>query len=294
MDDLRQYRDPCSFDERAPRDVAESREDDEFSRLVDIERFIRWSGDLAGVVEAEIIPRMMLALRTEAAPEPTRSMTPTPDEIAAFAELVLSPNDDSDSRIAELMADGLSLESLLLDLLAPTAKHLGVLWEEDLFDFTEITIAMGRLQRITRDVMVRFGEPAGAGRDRSILLLPCPGESHCFGLTVLERLFRNAGWDVTCATPQHDPDSLWQARTEWFDVVGLSLGCETLLPTLAEAVAELRRASRNPDIRVMVGGSIFIENPHYVSRVGADATARDAIEAIAIAERLLDLHARAC
>lgn len=295
MDDLRQHRDPSSFDDHALRDEPGSRDDESFSRLLDVERFNRWNGDLAGIVEAEIIPRMMLALRSEVVPDPTRSLTPTPDEIAAFAELVLSPDgDDSGSRIAELMADGLSLESLLLDLLAPTAKHLGVLWEEDLFDFTEITIAMGRLQRITRDVMVRFGEPRGCGRDRSILLLPCPGESHCFGLTVLERLFRNAGWDVTCATPQHDPDSLWQARTEWFDVVGLSLGCETLLPTLTETVAELRRASRNPDIRVMVGGSIFNENPHYVARVGADATARDASQAIAIAERLLDLHARAC
>jgi hypothetical protein len=56
-------------------------------------------------------------------------------------------------------------------------------------------------------------------------------------------------------------------------VIGLSLGCEVLLPVLAETVVGLRRASRNPSLRILVGGSIFVENPGYANLVGADATA---------------------
>ena len=293
MDDLRQHRELRAFDERASRDVAGFCEVAPSSRLDQVERFSRWHGDLARIVEAEIIPRMMLALRAE--PGPARSPVPTPDEIAAFADLVLSPEgDDGESRIDDLMSAGLSLESLLLDLLAPTARHLGVLWEEDLFDFTEITIAMGRLQRITRNLMERFEEPTGEPGDRSILLLTCPGETHSFGLTLLERFFRDAGWDVTCPMRQNGLDPLWRVRGEWFDVVGLSLGCEALLPVLAETVRDLRKTSRNPDVRILVGGPVFVESPDHATRVGADATAGDARDAIAIAERLLDLHARPC
>ena len=77
-------------------------------------------------------------------------------------------------------------------------------------------------------------------------------------------------------------------------MIGVSLGCETLLPTLTRLVTELRRTSRNPSVRVMVGGPIFMNHPEYSALVGADATAGDARLAITIAESLLDPRARPC
>jgi methanogenic corrinoid protein MtbC1 len=268
---------------------------DAFMRLAEVERPARWHGDLAQVVEAEIIPRLMLAHRAD--PRSARpEVLPTSEQIAAFTALVLSPGSDNvETQIAALVDDGLSLDSLLLDLLAPTARHLGILWEEDLCDFAELTVAVGRLQRIMHDLTMRFGgEPARHSHGRSILLLPCPGETHSFGLTLIERFFREAGWDVTgvAREPGHDPLRL--ARSEWYDVIGLSVGSETLLPVLTKAVGDLRRVSRNPAVRVMVGGPILTENPGYAGLVGADATAADARCAITVAESLLDLPARPC
>lgn len=295
MDDLRQH---CerSYDEGGSGDVTGLQETEAASRLAHFEQPARWHGDLARVVEAEIIPMMMLAHRAESSTQPTRNLPPTSDEIGAFAELVLSPGcDDVEVRVAAMVANGLSLDSLLLDLLAPTARHLGFLWDEDLCDFAEMTMAMGRLQRITHDLTLRFGNELPARpRGRKIFLLPCPGETHSFGLSLIERFFRDAGWDVTCAMQDPGIDPFHRARSEWFDVIGLSLGCETLLPALAETVEKLRRMSRNPRIRVMVGGPIFLDNPDVCEKVGADATAGDARHAIAIAERMLDLQTLAC
>ncbi len=254
-----------------------------------------WDRDLASVVEAEIIPRLMLAHRADPRSE-RPGILPTPDQIAEFAALVLAPDcEDVESRIVVLIEDGLALDSLLLDLLAPTARHLGHLWEEDLCDFAELTIAMGRLQRIMHDLTARFrSEPAPDPHGRSIFLMACPGETHSFGLSLIERFFLDAGWDVTSAAHELHPDPIRTARTGWFDVIGVSLGSETLLPALARMVAELRRASRNPSVRVMVGGPIFTENPDHSVLVGADATASDARVAISIAESLLDPRARPC
>lgn len=296
MDDLRQYRERCFSDDSNFRDPTGLGESSAASHIARVEHPTRWHGDLARVVEAEIIPRMMLAHRALQSPEIQRSVMPTHDEIVAFADLLLSPEgDDTDGRIGGLLAGGLGVDSLFLDLLAPSARHLGVLWEEDLCDFTELTIAMGRLQRISYGLSSRFGlEEAGGQDGRSLLLLTCPGETHSFGLTLLDRFFRKAGWDCVCATDASGVDPVSLVRTEWFDVVGLSLACETLLPVLTDTIEALRDASRNPDLRIMVGGPVFLDHPEYVSRVGADATARDAPHAIAIAERLLDLRARAC
>lgn len=294
MDDVSRFGE-CFAHGRSSREEPSQFKAEAFLKHARVERPAHWHGDLAQVVEAEIIPRLMLAHRAD--PRTARpAILPTTAQIVAFTALVLSPgSEDVESEIAALVEDGLSLDSLLLDLLAPTARHLGVLWEEDLCDFAELTVAVGRLQRIMHDLTLRFGgEPAGHCHGRSILLLPCPGETHSFGLALIERFFREAGWDVTSVARDPDHDPLRLARAEWYDVIGLSVGCETLLPVLRQAVGDLRRVSRNQGVRVMVGGPILIDNPAYVGLVGADATAADARCAITVAESLLDLPARPC
>lgn len=294
MDDVRQSGASTAL-ERSSRDGRRLRDQEHYGTFTRGSRHSDWDGSLASVVEAEIIPRLMLAHRAD--PRAARQVVlPNAQQIAEFASLVLSPDcDDVEDRIIALIDDGLALDSLLLDLLAPTARHLGVLWEDDLCDFAELTIAMGRLQRIMHDLTARFrSEPAPDPHGRSIFLMACPGETHSFGLSLIERFFRDAGWDVTSAA--HDPhaDTVRIVRSGWFDVIGLSLGSETLLPTLTRTVADLRRASRNPSVRVMVGGPIFTDNPGHSALVGADATAGDARLAITIAESLLDPRARPC
>jgi MerR family transcriptional regulator, light-induced transcriptional regulator len=294
MDDVRQFSD-CLRYEPSSRDLNEFRNFGFEAHLADFSRSLRLQEDLAQVVEAEIIPRLMLAHRPETA-APTHTLLPDAEQIAAFTDMMLAPaGDDLEIRIAELLEGGLAPDSLLLDLLAPTARHLGVLWEEDLCDFVEVTRAMGRLQRVMREINLRFAvEPRSHREARSILLLPCPGESHSFGITVVERFFREAGWEVTCTASQPDDDILGRVRNGWFDIVGLSLACEILLSGMTETIAALRANSRNPTVRVMVGGPAFTANPDGFRLVGADASADDARQALCIAENLLALPARPC
>jgi MerR family transcriptional regulator, light-induced transcriptional regulator len=98
---------------------------------------------------------------------------------------------------------------------------------------------------------------------------------------------------VTSIDPHH-AGTLEQLRTEWFDVVGLSLSCDALFDRLVEAVPAMRRASRNRDLGVLVGGPAFLDRPDRVMCVGADASAADARDAPRIARHLLDLRVRAC
>ena len=96
---------------------------------------------LARVVEAEILPRLMLAHRPAAARRRGRAeRAPSPQEIAAFSALLLAPGPvDLDAQVDALREGGLPLARLLLDLLAPAARHLGALWEEDACDFLAVT-----------------------------------------------------------------------------------------------------------------------------------------------------------
>ena len=252
--------------------------------------------DLSRIIEGEILPRLMLAHRE--AVEPTRlrvERRPSPHQIATFSALLLDPAaDDVTEHVLALLDEGLSLDSLLLDLLAPAARHLGELWEEDECDFMDVTVAIGRLHAVTRELCARMEVETGPANGRSILLVPCPGETHVFCLSIVASFFREAGWEVTTAGADPGFDLAAFVKAEWFDVIGLTLSCDVLLPALTEAVRDLRKASCNRGVRVIVGGPLFTRCPEQVHVAGADAMAGDGRIAPGLAESLLEKRAQAC
>jgi len=55
---------------------------------------------------------------------------------------------------------------------------------------------------------------------------------------------------------------------------------------LTATICALRRASRNREIGVLVGGPLLIEKPELAEIVGADATAADGPQAVLRAEHI--------
>jgi methanogenic corrinoid protein MtbC1 len=251
---------------------------------------------LAQTIETEIIPRLMLARWAAPAAPAVRGDARTigTEEVAELARLVLAHDAVVAAAYVEAMrTQGASLESLYLELLAPAARRLGELWEADLCDFSEVTLGLGRLQQVLRELGPAFrNEAARPENGRRALLAPTPGEQHTFGLVMVAEFFLRAGWDVCTGASNANRDLPALVRGDWFDVVGLSLGSERRLDALATCIRSIRRASRNHSIGVMVGGPVFAQHPEYVSLVGADATALDGQQALLQAENLLTLLAR--
>jgi MerR family transcriptional regulator, light-induced transcriptional regulator len=187
-----------------------------------------------------------------------------------------------------LLNRGVGMETLLLDVLAPAARRLGDLWAQDICTFVDVTTGLGHLHEVLHalDPGERISTPSAATGSR-ILLAPCPGEQHTFGLAVVARLFRRAGWQVRQERRVSNAVLVQATRRYWFDVVGLSASCEDRLDVLAETIHTMRRGSRNPTVRVLVGGSLFTCRPELAALVGADATAFDGRQAVRQAQRLL-------
>jgi methanogenic corrinoid protein MtbC1 len=197
-------------------------------------------------------------------------------------------------RVDALLASGVPVETVYLDLLAPAARRLGTWWENDACDFFDVTMGLWRLQEVLQalSAFAPWSAPL-AGSARRALFAPAPGEQHGFGAALVEEFFRRAGWQ-TWSTPAVDAvelEALVSARG--YDVIGLTVSVESHLAPLPATIAGLRRASRNPDIIVMVGGRVFVADPGLAARVGADATAADAAAAVAVAEQLLAVQLRA-
>jgi len=252
---------------------------------------------LVRTIEHEVVPRLVLARRAaseQASSPPADVETPTADDVAELAGRALGRDEAAAASFVDALRwRGMSVETLYLDLLTPTARHLGTLWDQDRCHFAEITLALMRLHHVLRELAPAFrGHAEGLHDGRRALLVPVPGEQHTFGLSMVVEFFRRVGWDVHCRPLKSNAELAALVRREWFAIVGISVGGERWLDQLVASIRAIRSASRNRSIGVMVGGPIFLERPELVTRVGADATAVDGRQAVVQAQDLLTLLAR--
>lgn len=255
-------------------------------------------GALLRTIEGEVIPRLILAHRAarrvpqEACESGGPRLRPSARDVEQFAALVLRARpDEARAYVQGLQTLGMTSETIFLDVLAPAARIFGEMWESERTDFVEVTVALRRLQNIAHELTPGRAdpveEPPKAGR--RILLVALPGEQHVFGAQLVGELLRRSGWDVWDAPGAGNKDILALVSREWFAVIGLSLSAPEKVDALAALVHQIRRASLNRDVRVMVGGRPFEDQPGRVALVGADATAQDARDAVLQAQRMLEL-----
>lgn len=245
---------------------------------------------LVQTVETEIVPRLVALYRGMTSGVPARARAERGAigeiEVQQFTDLVLRHHEPALAILRQLADGGATAHELCLDLLAPAARRLGDMWDTDRCDFTDVTIALGRLQLMLRELAVRMPlAPMEGVAVRRVLLLAVNGDQHTFGLAMVRDFFRAAGWRVAADVPKGLDALKTLIKSEAFDVVGFTIGAERHIEELAAAVHTLRRHSRNPQVRVLVGGPLLLGRPEVAAQVGADATALDARQAILEAER---------
>jgi MerR family transcriptional regulator, light-induced transcriptional regulator len=244
--------------------------------------------ELIECVRNRIIPQLArthgLAKKTE--PPLAGSMLPSSEALAAFADVAM--HKDAAVVVAQLqalLANGVPIESIYMNWIAASARVMGCDWESDRADFSAVTNGMWKLQQALHTLSPFFLQSASPAKaSRRVLLASAPGEQHTLGLFMVSEFFRRAGWDAWTELPSDYNDVIDKTRNEWFDLVGLSTGTEYKIETMTQAIAALRRASRNSEIVVMVGGPIFVSNPEIAVTVGADFTSLDAVQAVSKAE----------
>ena len=254
---------------------------------------------LGKAIEADIVPRLVLAHRGIPAIVPVEHGKPPADEVARFAEMILSQDIGAAcAAVQALRQQGKPLDVIYVDLLAPTAAHLRDLWNQDLCDFADVTLALWRLQQVLRDFSTEFrheGEHAETGL--RALLVPAPGEKTelgfvMFGLVMVSEFFRRDGWDAWIEPDTQSTEFNGLIRSQWFDVVELLVSGDKKMDALAERIRTIRRESRNQGLGVMVCGPAFVEHPELVLLVGADVAANDPRQGAVQAKKAVGLLAK--
>lgn len=244
---------------------------------------------LARTIETDVIPRLVQAHRPGAAnPQPGSTLPLQADLDSFLKQIIIGSEPETLALVQGLRERGVSVESLYLDLFGPIARRLGDMWSDDACDFSTVTVALGRLQRLLRELSPAFGtEVEHPANGRRALFVQPRDEQHSFGLSMVAEFFRRDGWDVIGGVGGAVASPVAMVRDQWVDVIGFSVGSDTRLAWLQETVASVRAASRNTQLAVLVGGPPFVARPDLAQQLGADGTASNGKEAPLVAERLL-------
>lgn len=247
---------------------------------------------LERTIQNELVPRLMTSHRVgpvSPAMAAAAGRVLSEDDVLSFVTAVRSVDDARGAQfIRGVLSEGASVEAVYLDLLAPSARRLGAMWDNDECDFVEVTVALGRMQRLLRDLSQVFLAESGHAEPVGNVLLTCvPGEQHTLGIIMVGEFLLRDGWRVLVGAPWTESDLLTMVASEWYDVIGFSVGTESRLNVLRRDIRRLKTASRNPNLQIMVGGQLFADDPSMAEQVGANAIASDAREAPVIARSLL-------
>lgn len=242
------------------------------------------------IIESEIVPRLLMAhsagsavlsadRKSEIAAAEANRFATMPLEIEA-AGLIEEVN--------RFLAEGVSLDAIYIDLLAPAARRLGAMWEADECDFVDVTMGMWRLQEVMRDLAARTpGVVAALGAPRSVLVASMPGDQHTFGAQMLDEVFARAGWQSELMSRPERRELLNCLSNRAFDLVALTISRDCPSAALSSLIKSIRGVSVNPHLSVLIGGASVNENPALVAEVGADGTGFDARAALEVADRLI-------
>jgi methanogenic corrinoid protein MtbC1 len=243
---------------------------------------------MASLIADEIIPRLIAAHRAE--PGQTSGVEAIALDPAHLADLAIHSDARHLADISEIaMAQGLGFEALMLDVMTPAARILGERWEDDRADFIEVTLGLWRLQELVHELASRrCGADTGpVMHERRILCAVAPGDDHSFGSLLLEEMFRRAGWTCSGLRGATRAQLRRNVSESWFEIIALTVSVERNSAALTDLVADLRAASCNPGVSIMVGGPVFNDHASLADEIGADATASNARAALHQAELLV-------
>jgi hypothetical protein len=181
---------------------------------------------------------------------------------------------------------------LFAALIEPAARRLGDLWMADALSEIDVTIALGRLQLLVRQLGQKSSQANPRADAPAVLVAPMPGEQHGLGAVLASEWLWLSGWPHAFEIAPTDAALIACLAGARFDLLDLPLSqvfCRLdEAGALRRRLAAFRAASRNPALRIRLSGRLFEQQPWLAGLVGADAVSGSCNGLDAALLRLMD------
>jgi corrinoid protein of di/trimethylamine methyltransferase len=113
------------------------------------------------------------------------------------------------------------------------------------------------------------------------------GDLHDIGKNIVVLMLEGNGWEVTDLGIDITSDRFCEEIKKGnYDILGLSALLTFTMPKMPETINSLKEAGIRDKVKIMVGGAPL--DQAFADQIGADAFARDAVEAVTKAKGLLN------
>lgn len=200
-----------------------------------------------------------------------RPYEPSVEELSELCEVLVDDSDTSQARdlIARLDSRA-SAETISVIYLAAAARMLGEWWLSDRASFVEVTVGVGRIFEILRELRT-IPKPVFEKRDVTVIFAAVPGEQHTLGVRMATDLFRGDGWEVTLKVGLTQKELVDDIAQRQRCIVGLSISGAHSLPALTSLLGDLQKFC--PHAATLVCGQSIAEIKPQLSSLGVAAIA---------------------
>ncbi len=179
-------------------------------------------------------------------------------EIDALIQVIVQGEAHLSVTLAEeLIAKGLTIESLIQDGLTAALQSLNAKCTNEEFNLLEIMLAGRAMMAVLDNVVARHLPPSKTvqpGADRTIVLGTIEGDIHELGKHVVKMLLRSSGYRVIDIGKDIGPEEFVnRAIREGAGYIGVSSLLTTTIPSITRIRELLKKAGRS-DIKLIAGG----------------------------------------
>jgi len=207
-----------------------------------------------------------------------------------LGELTISVVEGNVAQAAELtakaLAGAIAAKEILDKGLLPAMDRVGSAFEKGEVFLPELLMA-GDAMKASIELLRPELAKKGVAYIGKYAIGTIQGDLHSIGKSIVTMMLEGNGWKVTDLGTDVPPEKFCEVVKHGdFHVVGLSALLTFTMPMMGETINALKASGLRDRVKIMVGGAPVTQS--FADQIGADAYAKDAVEAVAKANSLLE------
>jgi MerR family transcriptional regulator, light-induced transcriptional regulator len=211
-------------------------------------------------------------------------------ELAAlFLKTLIAGNRGEAARLVmEEFQRGTTIKEIYLHVFQPAQREIGRLWQTNQVSIAQEHFCTAATQLIMAQFYPFFFNTPKNGK---VMVATCVGgEMHEIGMRMVADIFEMHHWDtyyIGANTPVKSVISLLMQRNA--HLLGISTTMTFHVSETRRLIEAVRSQPECSKVKILVGGYPFNIAPDLWKEIGADGYGSDAVDAVAVANRLLEV-----
>ncbi|MDZ7807045.1 MAG: cobalamin-dependent protein [Gracilimonas sp.] len=212
---------------------------------------------------------------------------PLAEEAKDYLDLLLSGNrKKAAGLIEELVTEGQSIRDIYEHIFQKTQYEVGALWQNNKISVAHEHYCTAATQLIMSGLYPKIFSMDKTGK--KLVACSVADELHEIGIRMVSDFFEMEGWDTHYLGASMPDEHLIKLLKEYKpEILAISVTMPLHIDRAAKLIEKVREDNQTAKIKIMVGGYPFSIVPDLWEKIGADASAGSAQEAIEIANKLI-------